>query len=52
MNDQDREDTFLINAALGTDLLTSAASASDDPRKRSGCLGALLLVAIIAWVLL
>jgi len=48
------EDAFLVNAALGTDLLTSYAGASgdDDPkppkRKGSGCF--LLIVAgIIVW---
>lgn len=50
------EDSFLINAALGTDLATSYAGASgdDDPKppQRSGCLSAvLLIVAGIVWAL-
>ena len=56
MDDQDAEDTFLINAALGTDLVTSYVAATDDepkpPRKQSaaGCLFAIIaaLLAVLA----
>jgi len=52
MNDQDREDTFLLNAALGTDLLTSYVAATDDepPPKSHGCL-VCFIGALLAWVL-
>ena len=48
MDEQDREDVFLVNAALGTDLVTSYVAAADDepgpPRRPADCLIALLLV--------
>ena len=52
VNDQDREDTFLLNAALGTDLLTSYVAATDDepPPKSHGCLVCAVGV-LLAWVL-
>ena len=55
MNEREREDVFLINAALGTDLLTSCAAASDDeprpPRKPSGCLFVVSLIFLAAVLL-
>ncbi|MGA2068058.1 MAG: hypothetical protein ABSG86_24015 [Thermoguttaceae bacterium] len=54
MDDQDREDVFLANAALGTDLLTSYAAATGDdpgpPRKPGGCLG--IMLAVLAGIVL
>jgi hypothetical protein len=48
MDEAEREEVFLTNAALGTDLLTSYVAAADDepdpPRKPAGCLVALLVV--------
>jgi hypothetical protein len=49
MDQSEREDVFLANAALGTDLLTSHAAATGDeapgpPRKPAGCLGIMLVV--------
>ena len=53
MDDQDREDVFVINAALGTDLVTSYVAATDDkPRKPAGCLTALLAVAVVVVLLI
>lgn len=53
MDEQEREDTFLINAALGTDLLTSAASATgdDDKPPKSGCLMVLIAAVALSWLL-
>ena len=48
MDDQ-REEEFLTNAALGTDLVTSyVAAAGDQPRKPGGCLTVVLTVGLIA----
>ena len=45
MDDQ-REEEFLTNAALGTDLVTSyVAATGDGPQKRGGCLAVVLPVA-------
>jgi hypothetical protein len=46
------EDTFLINAALDVDLPASYAAASGDddkPPQRKGCLGAVLVVIVLAF---
>jgi hypothetical protein len=52
MDDQDREDVFLANATLGTDLVTSYVAATDDePPKRAGCLAALLAVLVVVVLL-
>jgi hypothetical protein len=51
MDESEREDVFLINAALGTDLVTSYVAATDDkPKKPGGCLPVAL--GLIAAVLL
>ena len=44
MNKQD-EEVFLLNASLGTDLVTSYVAATGRPRRPSGC--ALLIVAVL-----
>jgi hypothetical protein len=52
MDDSEREDVFLANAALGTDLVTSYTAATDDePRKPSGCLGMLLAIFLVVALL-
>ncbi len=49
------EDAFLTNAAIGTDLATSAAGAGDDdpkpPKRKAGCLSAIVFVGIVAWLI-
>jgi len=49
----EKEDTFLINAALGTDLLTSAASATgdDDKPPKFGCLAVVIAAVALAWLI-
>jgi hypothetical protein len=48
MDDSEREDVFLINAALGTDLVTSYVAATDDkPPKPKGCFTVLLAVFLV-----
>ena len=54
MDQRDREETFLLNTLLGTDLATSYVAATDpEPSKRTGCgcglLAALLAVGFILW---
>ncbi len=54
MDRQDREDVFLLNTLLGTDLATSYVAATDpEPPKRTGCgcglLAALLAAGFILW---
>ena len=53
------EDAFLTNAALGTDLATSYAGATDDdpqpsrkPKKAGYLTAVLLVVGIVAWVVI
>ena len=48
MDDSEREDVFLLNAALGTDLVTSYVAATDNkPPKPTGCFTALLAVLLV-----
>jgi len=49
VTDDQREEKFLTNAALGADLLTSyVAATGDEPEKPGGCLTVLLVVGLIA----
>jgi hypothetical protein len=54
MNEQDREDTLLLNVALGTDLLTSYVAATDDepdePPRKTGCVPWIIGTALL-WLL-
>ena len=48
MDRHKREDVFLINADLGTDLVTSYVAAIDDKTKKpGGCLPVALLIAAV-----
>jgi hypothetical protein len=52
MDDSEREDVFLTNAALGTDLVTSYVAATDDkPPKPTGCFTVLLAVLVVVVLL-
>jgi hypothetical protein len=48
LDDSEREDVFLLNTALGTDLVTPYAAATDDkPPKPPGCFTVLLAVLVV-----
>jgi hypothetical protein len=52
MDESEREDVFLANAALETDLATSYVAATDnEPPKPTGCFTVLLAVLVVVVLL-